>query len=85
MASSSRDAAIHQHNISGLTVTGGRLFAGSNTTNNIFNGWYSLFQNIKLITQLMLHSGPVNLPYCATKITKCILVLEIAFILFSNL
>lgn len=43
VASSSREIPINRQHISGLNVTGGRLFAGSNTTNNIYNSGCSLF------------------------------------------
>ena len=77
MASSSRETSIDQH-ISGLTVTdGAKLFSG------IYNSWYS-FQ-ISITTPLMLHSGPVNLRNRVTKTRQCMLVLDITFILFSNL
>ena len=83
MASSSRELPINRQNISGLTVNGGRLFAGSNTTNHIYNGWCSL--DIEIIAPLMLHSGPVNLRHRAASTKKCMLVLGGTFILFSNL
>ena len=42
MVSRSRETSIDQH-ISGVTATdGARIFAGTNTTNNIYNGWYTL-------------------------------------------
>ncbi len=85
MASSSRKTPINRQHISGIRVTGGRLFAGSNTTNNIHNGWYYLFQNIEISASLMLHSGPVNLRHRAATTKICMLVLGSTFILFSDL